>query len=183
MEEERIITRLDGLADKFADMITTEACRDHLQQGLYELLHTGTLAVAQVRQWAEGGNPAADLALRRYAAEQIDLGRETVQLKDFAIRRLLDPFILKYPKGHSIADTWVRDIVIRAIMDVVADETGLPPTRNRVTETPSVGSFVHLLARKRGWRLKEQQINRIYYGHKEMAACLDASMPTLGSKH
>jgi hypothetical protein len=183
MEEERIIARLEGLVDKFAGMITTEACRNHLQQGLYELLHAGTLAVAQVREWAEGGNPAADLALRRYAAEQIDQGRETVQLKDFAIKRLLDPFILNYSKGHTLADTWVRDIVIRVIMDVVSDETGLPPTRGRVTKAPSVGSFVHLLAQKRSWRLREQQINRIYHGYKHLAACLDAAMPVLSAKN
>jgi hypothetical protein len=62
------------------------------------------------------------------------------------------------------------------MVDVAANRWSLPPTRGYDTEEPSAAYFVSLVLRKRGHKLKEQQVNRIYRDHNKLAARLAASM-------
>ena len=59
----------------------------------------------------------------------------------------------------------------------VAAGTGLNPTRSANTTTPSAAYFVAAGLKRRGYKIKEAEINRIYWRRNAIAAQLEASMP------
>jgi hypothetical protein len=179
-----IIDRICSMIDTVRERLTSEEGRRHLEQGLYELLHKGTLPMAQVIAWAQAGNPAAERALRLYLAEHLDQDRYDelpTQARGYLVGLTLRP-LLPYPPGHTLADTWVRDIIVAVIVRLMAASTGLAPTRSRSTTQPSVAYFVSLAFRKKGFsRLKERWVNQICYDQAKIAARLEAFMPKLSS--
>ena len=96
-DSEKVVDLIIREIDAARDRITTEASWQRLERFFYEELVDGkTLTTAQVLAWAEAGHPAADRALRLYAAEMIDRGREgelLVQVKAYVIktRRAISP--------------------------------------------------------------------------------------------
>ena len=106
--------------DEVADGLNSENGRRRLQQGFYEGLHAGTLSTAHVIAAAEKNNVLeADLALRQYAAEFIDQGREpelSAQVRAYAVKSVLGP-IVNRGRGREVADNWRRDLGIAMMVE------------------------------------------------------------------
>jgi hypothetical protein len=171
-------TILHWYDDLIGRVMTAEASRAIVRHDIYNRLQAGTLDTAWVIQAAEGGHHDADLALRAYAATFIDQGRESellAQVRAFVVRSLLRPPVT-YPRGKNIIDVLTRNISIAVMVDAAAARWSLPATRGVETEEPSAAYFVGLCLRKRGIKLKEQQVARIWRDHHKLAARLAASM-------
>jgi hypothetical protein len=178
--EAEIVDAIVQWIDRVAVLLTSETARQRLQQDVYEQLHAGTIPTERVIAAADAGAAFADLALRQYAAEFIDQGRESellAQVRSYVVRSLLRPPVA-YPQGRSIADTWMRDIGIAVMVDLAAKRWRLSPTRNRTTTDPSAAYFVSLALRRKGFKLKEARVNRIYWEHNKLAARLSALIPS-----
>jgi hypothetical protein len=97
------------------------------------------------------------------------------QVQGYAVGALLRD-ITAYPRGKNIIDVFMRNIAIAVMVDAAAARWSLPPTRGAETAEPSAAYFVGLCLRKRGIKLKEQQVARIWREHNKLAARLAASM-------
>jgi len=171
-------TILHWYDDLIGHVMTAEASRAIVRQDIIERLTRGTLDTAWVIQAAEGGHQDADLALRAYAATFIDQGRESellAQVRAYVVRSLLRPPVA-YPRGKNIIDVLTRNIGIAVMVQAAAERWSLSPTRGAETAEPSAAYFVALCLRKRGIKLKEQQVARIWREHNKLAARLAASM-------
>jgi hypothetical protein len=158
--------------------MTAEASRAHIRQDICDRLQAGTLDVAWVIDAANAGHQDADLAVRAYAATFADQGRwEQLprQVQGYMVGAMLRA-PTTYPRGKNFLDTYTRDVGIAVMVDVAATRWALQPTRGRSTEEPSAAYFVSHVLRKRGHRLKEQQVNRIHHERNKLAARLAASM-------
>jgi hypothetical protein len=180
----KVIDIICSEVDNARERITSEAGWQRLEQFFHEeLLRGQTLSAAQVLAWAEAGHPAADRAIRLYAAEMIDRRRESellVQVKAYLVKTLLQPF-LPYPRGRHVVQNLMRDIWIPALIARVAEGTGLEPTRGSGGTQPSAAFFVAGALKKRGFKITERQVNRIYWSRHQIAAKLEAAMPELPS--
>jgi hypothetical protein len=183
-DEARVVDLICTEINTTRDRITGEASWDRLAQFLYEtLLGRHTLSSAVVLAWAEAGHPAADRAIRIYAAEMVDNGRETellVQVKAYVVKTLLRPFV-PFPRGRHVVQNLMRDVWLPMVMQNVADGTGLPVTRGASSATPSIAYFTALAFKRMGIRIKERQLNRIFWRRNKVAARLEASMPQIPS--
>jgi hypothetical protein len=171
-------TILHWYDDLIGRVMTAEASRALVRRDLVERLTRGTLDIAWVIEAANAGHRDAELALRAYAATFVDQGRLHElprQIQGYAAGALLRD-ITAYPRGKNIIDVLSRNIAISVMVDAAAARWSLPPTRGRGTDEPSAAYFVGLAMRKRGIKLKEQQVNRIHKDHNKLAARLAASM-------
>jgi hypothetical protein len=178
--ENEIVGTLCQWYDRIAPLMTAEASRAIIRQDICDRLSAGTLDTAWVIEAAESGHQDADLALRAYAAAFIDQGRESellAQVRAYVVRSLLRPPVT-YPRGKNIIDVLTRNIAIAVMVDAAVARWSLPPTRGAETVEPSAAYFVGLCLRKRGIKLKEQQVARIWREHNTLAARLAASMQT-----
>ena len=153
-DAELIIATLCTMYDIVRERITTEACRQKLETGLYDLMHRGALPIATVLAWARAGLPAADAAVRRYAYELWHAQQSRPpDVEAYIMGIIVEPVIPKYPRGHvETIDTWYRGIGIAVMIDLTSKGTGLPATRSRATETPSAGYFVTEMLVRKGHR-------------------------------
>jgi hypothetical protein len=111
----------------------------------------------------------------------LDQGREgelLAQVRAYAVRTLLRPF-LPYPRGRHVVQNLMRNIWLPLVVQHVADATGLEPTRGASTVAPSAAYFVSLAMKRKGIKLKEQEINRIFWDRHKLASALEASMPAI----
>jgi hypothetical protein len=179
LHETEIIKTIDHWFDLIGQAMTGEAARRIMQDDIARRLKAGTLGVADVIAAAEAGHQDADLAMRSYAATFIDQGREAellAQERAFVVKALLRQPVT-YPRGTTaVADTWTRDIGIALMVGLAAQRWIMPPTRGRKTTAPAAACFVSIAACKRGFKLKEQQVSRIYQSHHRLAARLAASL-------
>jgi hypothetical protein len=178
--EARVIDLVCQEIDKARESVTTEASWERLEQHFYEaLLGRHTLSAAAVLAWADAGHPAADRAVRRYGAEMLDQYREgelLAQVRGQIVKILLRPFV-PFPQGRHVVANMMRDVWLPALVQRVADGTGLKPTRSNSTATPSAAFFVAKALRKRDLKMSERRLNRIYWGRDSLSADLEASMP------
>jgi hypothetical protein len=157
--------------DLVHEVMSAEAGRAFLRQQAYLALHEGTYPTARVIEAAEAGHPGADWALRRYAAEFIDYGREaelSIQIRAYVVRALVRP-VGAYPQGRKYADIWTRDIAIAVMVDEAARRWNLSRTRNNATARKSAAHYVEIVMRRKGYKLKERQINEIVWRHNRVA--------------
>jgi hypothetical protein len=179
-DAEKVIAIVCREIDQARELITAEASWARLEQFFYEaLLHQRSIPTAQIIAWADAGHPAADRAVRRYAAEMVDRGREgelLVQVKAYIVKTLLRPFV-PFPRGRHVMQNLARDIWLAAVIRRVADGTGLPPTRGASTIVPSAAFFVAMAAKRKGLRVGERELNRIFWRRDQLAGALEASMP------
>jgi hypothetical protein len=75
----------------------------------------------------------------------------------------------------------MRDIWLPMVVQNVADGTGLNPTRSSNTTTPSAAYFVSRGMKRKGFKMKEREVNRIYWNRGKIAARLEAAMPQIPS--
>jgi hypothetical protein len=183
-DEAKVVDFICTEIDNARERLTSEASWDRLAQFFYEaLLGRHTLSAAVVLAWADAGHPSADRAVRLYAAEMHDQGRERdllVQVKAYVVKTLLRPFV-PFPRGRHVVQNLMRDIWLPMVVQRVADGTGLAPTRSASTAEPSAAYFVAAGLKKRGFKIKEREVNRIYWNRKQIAARLEASMPGIPS--
>jgi hypothetical protein len=164
----------DGIChwyDLIHELMSSEAGRAILQQQAYLALHEGTFPTARVIEAAEAGHPGADCALRRYAADFIDHGREpelSAQVRAYVVRALVRP-VGQYPQGRKYADIWTRDIGIAVMVDEAAKRWNLSPTRNGATAQVSAAYYVAAVLQRKGFKLKERQVNKIVWNHNKWA--------------
>jgi hypothetical protein len=180
-EAEAIVATLCAMYDIVRERITTEACREALQKGLYDLMHCGALPVATVLAWARDQHPAADAAVRRYAYELWHARQDMPpDIEAYVYGLAIDPVIPKYGRSHTeVIDTWSRDICIACMVTLTAKGTGLPATRGRATTAPSAAYFVAEMLKRKGHKLKEKAVNTIWGDRGKLAARLEAVMPAL----
>lgn len=183
-DEAKVVDILCIEIDNARERITSEASWNVLSQFFYEaLLGRHTLSAAEVLAWADAGHPAADRAVRLYAAEMVDQGRDSellVQVKAYIVKTLLRPFV-PFPRGRHVVQNLMRDIWIRDVMQNAAAGTGLAPTRSASTTTPSIGYFLARAMKRKGYAIGERELNRIYWNRNKIAAGLEASMPQIPS--
>jgi len=182
-DEAKVIDIICAQIDIVRDRLTSDAGRQALERGLYDLLHRGALPVATVLAWANKGHPAADAAVRRYAYELWHTRQQLPpEVEAYGWAKVIEPIIPKYPPGHvETVDTWQRDIGIAVLVKLCAKGTGLSETRSRTTTTPSAAFLVTKALKRKGHKLKEQAVNRICWAHEKLAARLEAVMPPLPS--
>jgi hypothetical protein len=180
-DKAKIVDLICAEIDNARKRITTEASWARLEEFFYQaLLGRNTLDAAQVIAWADAGHPAADRAVRRYGAEALDQQREgelLIQVRAQMVKIMLRPFV-PFPRGRHVVANLMRNIWLPTLIQNVAMGTGLSPTRSRSTAAPSVAYFVSLAAKRRGMKLKEQELNRIYGDRHQVAAELEKSMPS-----
>ena len=176
LPEAEIVAVLGHWMDLIGAAMTSEASRAIVRKNICDRLRAGTLDIAWVIEAADAGHQDADLALRDYAATFADRGQWDelpVQVQGWAVRALLRAPVT-YPRGKNVIDVLTRNIGIAVMVDLAVQRWSLAPTRGRSTEKPSAAYFVALVLCKRGIKLKEQQVARIYRDHKTLAARLAA---------
>jgi hypothetical protein len=173
------ITRaLEHWYELVGGLMTSDAGRRIVREDICKRLQAGTLETAWVIAAANAGHQDADLALRAFASTFMDQGRWNElpeQVRGYAVGALLVA-PTTYPRGKNIVDTWTRDIGIAVMVKLVSVSWTLPATRSLSTEAPSASYFVALVLHRRGFKLKEQQVARIYRDHTKMAERLAASV-------
>jgi hypothetical protein len=182
--EDGLVNAICRMMDAAAAHITAEASWAVLEQYFYEsLLGRQTLSAATVLAWAEAGHPAADRAIRRYAAEMIDHGRKhelLIQIDGYIVKTLVRPF-LPFPRGHHVVQHLMRNIWLPMVVAHVAQATNMPATRSASTTAPSAAYFVARALKQKGIKLKERQLNQVYWNRSKIAETLEASMPLIPS--
>jgi hypothetical protein len=184
--EAQIVKAIDHWLDLIAAAMTNEGGRLVMRnEFLRQLQASGaaTLPTDIIMEAAEAGNAAADVALRAFIADCVNHGVEmSAQLRAYNVRALLRPPV-HYPRGSSdTADTWTRDIGLCVLIDLTAQRWQLLPTRGRTTPEPAAAYFVGKAVARRGFKLKEQQLTRIYRRRGELAARIAASLfPATGA--
>jgi hypothetical protein len=179
--EAEIVAEIEHWLDLIGEAMTSAAGRMLMQREFLRQLEASdaaTLPTAEIIEVARSGNQAADLALRQFAATRMDRWEQlTAQLQDYAIRCLTEPLVSFPPGGATdVIDVWTRDIAIRVVIEVGAMRWQLPKTRSRGTLAPSAAYFASLALRKRGFRLKEGRVNRIYWERGTLAERVAASL-------
>ena len=173
--ETAIVERVCEEIDAARENITTEASWQRLGRFFYNQLLEGgqTLPTSVVLAWAEAGHPAADRALRLYAATMTDRGRWdelVIQVRATSVKTLVRPFV-PYPQGRHVVQHLMRDIGSGGGGER-SRRHGPPATRAASTETPSAAYFVSLALKRCGFKCKEREVNRIHWGRNNLAAQL-----------
>ena len=100
-DEEKVVSIICAQIGIVQDRLTSDAGRQALERGLYDLLHRGALPVATVLAWARMGHPAADAAVRRYAYELWHARQQLPpDVEAYAMGVVIEPIIPKYPAGR-----------------------------------------------------------------------------------
>jgi hypothetical protein len=174
--------------DRACKMLTTEASWERLGRFFLDKLRHSTASPIPgvgwptiIVEWARAGNPAADRAIRSYGREMGEQSRfdeMLVSVRAYYLETSGKPFI-PFPQGRHVVANMMRNIWLPSMIDRVAAATGLPATRSAANPAPSVAYFLGVMAKKKGIKLKEQEINRIYWKRDELPAALEASMPKI----
>lgn len=170
--------------DLVADWLTSKDGRRRLQESFYQALHAGTLTTAHVIAAAENRVIEADLALRQFAAELIDQGREqelSAQVKAHVVKSLLRP-IVNRGRGREIEDNWQRDLGIAILVDLAAVRWNLPHTRSHKSKNPARLSAAYLVSRAlvlRHINVGERRVGTIHGERDKVAAKLSSLIPPI----
>ena len=182
VDEARVVNLVCTMIDAASERITTEASWERLAQFFYEqLIRETVLPSVAIVAWAEAGHPAAHRVLWRYATEMGERSHfddMLVCVRAYVLKTGRDQF-MPFPRGRNVVQNLMRDIWLPMVVQRIADGTGLAPTRSATTTTPSAAYFVALGMKRKGIKLKERQINQIYWNRNKVAAALEASMPAL----
>jgi hypothetical protein len=181
-DEAKIVDMVCTMLDIARDRMTTDASWQVLEDFFYEqLVRETVLPSVIIVAWAEAGHPAAHRALWHYATEMGERSRfddMLVCVRAYVLKTGRDQF-MPFPRGRHVVQNLMRDIWLPIIVRLTANSTGLEPTRSATTTTPSAAYFVALGMKRKGIKLKEREINRIYWNRNKVAAALEASMPAL----
>jgi hypothetical protein len=171
---------IDAIAEKMKSEHAHAMLRDHIR----EMLRQGTLPTMAVIAAARQGNEDADFALRKRIAEAIDNDEKLpTSLKAFNQEALFSPPLGRGRRGDNITDLYVRDLGIAIMVGMAVMFFGLRPGRNRVSKQPSASHIVALALKRRGFKLSEWQIEKIFGQFGTVAARLSATIPVYASEN
>jgi hypothetical protein len=185
----KLVELISQQYDTACETFTTEAGWQRLSRFFLDKLRLSTASPVPgvewatiIVEWARAGHPAADRAIRTYGremGEQSRFDQMTVSVRAYCLEMAGKPF-LPFPRGGHVVANMMRNIWLPVMMDHVAAATGLPATRSAANPAPSVAYFIAVMAKKRGIKkLKEQEINRIYWKREKLPASIEASMPKI----
>jgi hypothetical protein len=181
-DADRAVDLICAMIDEAREAFSSEASWERLAQFFYEqLMRETVLRSTIIVAWAEAGHPAAHRAIHRYGREMGERSRfdqMLVTVRSYYLRTAEQPF-KPFPHGRHIVQNLLRDIWVPSVVQRFADGTGVPATRSRSTRSASAAYFVSLALKRRGIKLKEQQINRLYWARHKIVAELEASMPEI----
>jgi hypothetical protein len=187
-EADRLVDLIGLEYDRARDAFTAEAGWERLRVFFLDKLLASTSSpipgvewATIIVEWARAGHPAADRAIRNYGrvmGEQSRFDDMLVSVRAYYLETNGKPF-LPFPQGRHVVANLMRNVWIPALLDRVAVATELPATRSAANPAPSAAYFVALMAKKKGIKLKEPEINRIYWERGKLAAAIEATMPKI----
>jgi hypothetical protein len=77
----------------------------------------------------------------------------------------------------NVADLYVRDAAIAIMVGMAVLNWGLKPTRNRESTRSSASTVMANALNRRGIKISEWQVERIYKNHLKLAERLSATIP------
>jgi hypothetical protein len=179
LAEAEAIDTVTQWVDRVAAALTSEASRLVLRNHIRAMLRESTIQTMQVIAAARAGHQDADIALRELAIETLDRGEPLPTALGAYVQEALLRAPVTYPPGRNIADTWLRDVAIAVLVMLAVDRWHLPTTRNEATKSPSACSLVAVALHRRGFKIGEYQVGRIFRDHSKIARRLSASIPYL----
>lgn len=174
-EEREIVAALEQWVSLIAERLNSEASHEIIRAEMIHQLERGTGAsvpIAHIIAMADAGHPAADDALRIYIHTAIDAKRFDdlpVQVQGYAMRALRRPSLAPgYPSNHSqAANDYVRDAAIGYLLiDEIGRRWPQVPQLYSSHTRHSAAWLVALVFTRRGIKLHEQQVRRIYKGRQ-----------------
>jgi len=176
--EAEFIAALDAAWLGAMKRTNTDAWWQRLEQYLYDVLtQQGAEFTKLIVKWADAGCPASNRALWRYIQHMTDGDRSNdmlVQVRAYVVRASPDG---PYPQGRP--REFLRDIWITLVMQQVSAHMGVTATRSGGTASPSVAYFLSRLFERRGVKLGEREINRIYSDRQKLIEAIAGSMPAV----
>jgi hypothetical protein len=164
--EAEAVASITGWIDIVAELLTKEASRARLREGLRAGIETGSLTLERLIEMADAGQPDADAALRDHLVtlnERGEIDRQGPMIRDFLRRSLRRPPVTAAP-GRNFADTLQRDVGICVLVELTVARWQLPPSRNRASKRPAATTLVARALNKRGHKLTEWQVAKICSG-------------------
>ena len=177
MQRNRPLYSITSSARSKIDCGTTDDWWQRLEQYFYDVLaQRDTKITALIVKWADAGCPASNRALWRYIKHMGDRDQFNdmlVQVRGYFVRS--SPEDGPYPQGRP--REFLRNMWITLVVAQVSAHTGISPTRGGATTTPSIAYFLSRAMTRRGTKLGEREINRIYSErHKVIEAIEGAKM-------
>jgi hypothetical protein len=176
--EAEFIAALDAAWLGAMKRTNTDAWWHHLEQYLYDVLtQRRTEFTKRIVKWADAGCPASNRALWRYIQHMTDGDRSNdmlVQVRAYVVRASADG---PYPQGRP--REFLRDMWITLVMQQVSAHMGVPATRTGGSASQSVAQFLSRFFERRGVKLGEREINRIYGDRHKLIEAIEGSMPAV----
>jgi hypothetical protein len=167
-----------------APVLGSDAGQLAVEGDLFRQLMAGEAAaldVTHIVDMADGGHPPADHALRAYIHAAIDADRFAnlpLQVRAYAMRALRrPPLAAGYPSNVSqVVNDFTRDIAIAMLVDQIAARWPMVPKLYSSHRRQSAAGYVAMVFTRRGIKLAEQQVRRIYSGRQTLARRLATFM-------
>ena len=177
--ESEIVGTIVHWIDRVAVLLTSEANRQRLREEIKERLRDGTIATAKVIAAAEAGHQDADRrcgSMRPSSSTRA--GKQNCWRRSGLCRE-----VAATSARHLSARPQPRRYLAarhrhRRDGRLAAKRWWLSPTRNRTTPEPSAAYFVGIALRRKGFKLQEARVNRIYWEHNKLAARLSPLIPS-----
>jgi hypothetical protein len=171
--KDAIIRTIDHWYDLFAAVLTREAGQRVMQHKFKQVLGASGKddpeTVAIIVALAEAGHQSAFFAARDYVAKLLEHETElSAQVRTYLIR-LLYVRPPAHPQNRGkVVDHLTRDIAIMLMVDLAAERWSQPKL-NSSKRQKSAAYFVALVFTRRGIKLTERQVRRIYQKRPQLA--------------
>jgi hypothetical protein len=176
INEDEAVAVIDRWIDRVAEWLTSEQGRQAMREQIRSLLRSGAIGPMTVIEHARLGHADSDQALREHFIELTDAGEKpgaalTAYCNEFLLRGPV-----RYPRGRNPVDTWTRDIVIFVLVDAAVTHyrPNLSATRNPASKRPSACDLVAQALAKRGHKISERRVKRIWEDGVSLRARLAA---------
>jgi hypothetical protein len=170
--EEAIIRTIDHWYDLFAAVLTREAGQRVMQHKFEQVLAAAGKdpeIIAVIVALAEAGHPSAYFAIRDYAAKLLEHELELpAQVRAYLIRLLYMPAPAHPQSRGEVVDHLIRDLAIRVMVDKAVERWSLPKL-NSSQHRKSAAYFVAFVLTRRGTKLTERWVRRIYQQRPQLA--------------
>jgi len=171
--EETIIRTIDHWYDLFSAVLTPEAGQRVVQHKFEQKLAAAGKenpeTIAIIVALAEAGHRSAYFAARDYAAKFLEHESNIpAQVRAYLIRLLYMPPPTHPQSRGEVVDHLTRDIGIMVMVDLAVERWSLPKL-NSSQRRKSAAYFVALVFTRRGIKLTERQVRRIYQQRPQLA--------------
>jgi hypothetical protein len=153
-------------------VLTPEAGQRVLQHKFEQVLAAGKEdpeTIAIIVALAEAGHRSAYFAARDYAAKFLEHEPNIpAQVRAYLIRLLYMPPPAHPQSRDEVVDHLVRDTAIRVMVELAVERWSVPKL-NSSQRRKSAAYFVALVFTRRGIKLTERQVRRIYQQRPQLA--------------